>query len=44
MKVKTLGNKTNPAILMIPGMFCTGDMPEKVAAMISKLISRSDMH
>ena len=30
MKVKTLGNKENPAILMIPGMFCTGDMPEKV--------------
>ena len=31
MKVKTLGSKENPAILMIPGMFCTGDMPEKVA-------------
>ena len=31
MKVKTLGNSVNPAILMIPGMFCTGDMPEKIA-------------
>lgn len=31
MKVKTLGDKSNPAILMIPGMFCTSDMPEIVA-------------
>lgn len=31
MKVKTLGNKDNPAILMIPGMFCTSDLPEAVA-------------
>lgn len=30
MKVKTLGNMQNPAILMIPGMFCTSDMPEIV--------------
>ena len=36
MKVKTLGNKENPAILMIPGMFCTGDMPEKAARFLEK--------
>lgn len=28
MKVKTLGRKENPAIVMIPGMFCNSDMPE----------------
>ena len=28
MKIKTLGNKSNPAILLIPGMFCTSEMPE----------------
>ena len=27
MKVKTLGDKSKPAIIMIPGMFCTGDIP-----------------
>lgn len=31
MKVKTLGNKEKPAIMMIPGMFCTSEMPEIVA-------------
>ena len=28
MKIKTIGNKSNPAILLIPGMFCTSEMPE----------------
>ena len=36
MKVKTLGSRENPAVLMIPGMFCTGDMPEKVARFLEK--------
>ena len=36
MKVKTLGSRKNPAILMIPGMFCTGDMPEKAARFLEK--------
>ena len=36
MKVKTLGTRENPAVLMIPGMFCTGDMPEKVARFLEK--------
>ena len=36
MKVKTLGSREKPAILMIPGMFCTGDMPEKVARFLEK--------
>jgi hypothetical protein len=31
MKVRTLGKKENPAIVMIPGMFCTSDMLEIVA-------------
>lgn len=31
MKVATLGDKSNPAILMVPGMFCTSDMPAIVA-------------
>ena len=41
MKVKTLGSRTNPAILMIPGMFCTGDMPEKAARFLEKEYSSS---
>ena len=44
MKVKTLGNRENPAIIMIPGMFCTGDMPEKYAAMMAELMNGSEMH
>jgi hypothetical protein len=36
MKVKTLGSRENPAVLMIPGMFCTADMPEKVARFLEK--------
>ena len=36
MKVKTLGSRENPAVLMIPGMFCTGDMPEKAARFLEK--------
>lgn len=31
MKVKTLGQSRNPAVLMIPGMFCTSDVPELAA-------------
>ena len=31
MIVKTLGDKHNPAILMIPGMFCTYEMPGIIA-------------
>lgn len=30
MKVTTLGNRENPAIVMIPGMFCTAEMPERI--------------
>ena len=36
MKVKTLGNRENPAIIMIPGMFCTCEMPERVARFLEK--------
>lgn len=36
MKVKTLGDKNNPAILMIPGMFCTSDMPEIVGTYLKE--------
>ena len=36
MKVKTLGSRKNPAILMIPGMFCTSDTPEKAARFLKK--------
>ena len=35
MKVKTLGKKETPAVLMIPGMFCTSDMPETSARLLS---------
>ena len=28
MKVETLGNKEKEAVLMIPGMFCTSEMPK----------------
>ncbi|MGN1388380.1 MAG: hypothetical protein ACI4WR_01920, partial [Bulleidia sp.] len=31
MKVRTLGQKENPAIVMIPGMFCTSKIPEITA-------------
>lgn len=31
MKVRTLGKKENPAIVMIPGMFCTSEMSERTA-------------
>lgn len=36
MKVKTLGSRENSAVLTIPGMFCTGDMPEKFARFLEK--------
>ena len=35
MKVKTLGKRENPAVLMIPGMFCTSDMPEGIARLLA---------
>ncbi|MGN1022949.1 MAG: alpha/beta hydrolase, partial [Lachnospiraceae bacterium] len=36
MKVSTLGQRENPAIVMIPGMFCTSDM----TAIVAKYLER----
>ena len=30
MKVDTIGKKGNPVMIMIPGMFCTSEMPAKI--------------
>lgn len=36
MKIRTLGSRENPAMMMVPGMFCTAEIPEIAARYLEK--------